>query len=243
MPIHDWTKMLDGDFHDFHQSWIIEIRNALNRGLLPDGFMAMSDQVTGGPIPDVVTLKHVPKPRRGSRGGLAIKDAPPSARLVSRIEANVYAQRADRIVIRRGRGEVVAIIEIVSPGNKHSTTSIRKFLQKTGEFFENGIHMLVVDLFPPTERAPNGLQQEICDEIDGNLTAPLELGKDRTAGAYLSGREATAYLDCFGVGEPLPSLPIFLSEDDYVSAPLEETYVKAWVDFPAALKNEMLGQT
>ena len=102
MPIHDWTKMLDGDFHDFHQSWIIEIRNSLNRGLLPDGFMAMSDQVTGGPIPDVVTLRT-----RTSRetGGLAIKPAPPTAKMVAKFERNTYAERADRIVIRHGRGE------------------------------------------------------------------------------------------------------------------------------------------
>ena len=76
----------------------------------------------------------------------------------------------------------------------------------------------------------------------GGLKAPIESGKNRTAGTYLSGREATAYLECFGVGDMLPSLPIFLTPDDYVPAPLEATYMQAWDKFPAALKEEMFEQ-
>lgn len=29
MPIHDWSCVDHGVFHDFHQAWTIEIRNAL----------------------------------------------------------------------------------------------------------------------------------------------------------------------------------------------------------------------
>jgi hypothetical protein len=242
MPIHDWTRMLDGDFHHFHQRWIQAIADALNDGTLPDGYFALSDQNSGGPIPDVVTLRSAKKPRREIGGGIAVATAPPSAKLIAKLEAGVYAKRADRIVIRRGRGEVVSIIEIVSPGNKHSTTAIWKFIEKTGDLFHQGIHMLVVDLFPPTPRDPDGLQQLICDEIEPGLKAPIEPEKNRTSGSYLSGREATAYLDCFGVGDPLPSPPIFLTEDDYVTAPLESTYMEAWRVFPKELKEEMLGE-
>ncbi len=61
MPIHDWTRLEAGDFHHFHQAWITYIANNLNGGLLPPEFMALSEQVTGRPIPDVVTLQtHTP---------------------------------------------------------------------------------------------------------------------------------------------------------------------------------------
>jgi hypothetical protein len=33
-------------FHDFHQGWTIEIRNKLNRGILPEG---KADQRVSGP--------------------------------------------------------------------------------------------------------------------------------------------------------------------------------------------------
>lgn len=233
MPIHDWTKMLDGDFHDFHESWIIELRNALNRGLLPDGFKAMADQITGGPSPDVVTLRTSSR----DRGGLAVKPAPPTAKLMAKFERRAYAERANRIVIRHGRGAVVAIIEIVSAGNKHGNAAFRKFVQKSMEFMDQGIHMLIVDLHPPTSRDPNGLQQALAGERY-DMTFELPPGKDRTAGAYFNGEVPAVYLESFGVGDPLPNLPIFLTETDYVPAPLEATYMQAWADFP--LKDEML---
>jgi hypothetical protein len=38
------------------------------------------------------------------------------------------------------------------------------------------------------------------------------------------------------VGDDLPALPIFLSEDVYVPAPLDETYRASWAAFPADFK-------
>lgn len=35
MPIHDWTRVTAGTWHDFHLAWIAELRNVLNGGLLP----------------------------------------------------------------------------------------------------------------------------------------------------------------------------------------------------------------
>ncbi len=45
MPLHDWTRVDDGIFHDFYLAWIAEIRRSLNKGLLPDGFYALAEQV------------------------------------------------------------------------------------------------------------------------------------------------------------------------------------------------------
>jgi hypothetical protein len=57
MPIHDWTRVSAGIFHDFHQGWTIEIRNRLNSGVLPAGYYALADQRVSGPEPDVVALR------------------------------------------------------------------------------------------------------------------------------------------------------------------------------------------
>ncbi len=32
MPMHDWTRVDAGIYHDFHHEWISEIKRALNRG-------------------------------------------------------------------------------------------------------------------------------------------------------------------------------------------------------------------
>ena len=44
MPVHDWTRVDAGIFHDFHQNWVMEIKLALNRGLLPRDYYALTEQ-------------------------------------------------------------------------------------------------------------------------------------------------------------------------------------------------------
>ena len=187
MSIHDWTRGEAGDFHDFHQCWVIEIRNALNRGLLPPGYMAMAEQVTGRPIPDVVALPA--RDEAAEPAGVAIATAPPTARVIARFEKANYAKRADRVVIKHGRGKVVAIIEIVSPGNKSSRNAMRSFVEKSADILSQGVHLLVVDLFPPTPRDPQGIHKAIWDEFgDEPFDAPP--GKPLIVASYIGGENA-----------------------------------------------------
>ncbi len=234
MPIHNWTRVGAGDFHHFHQRWVGAIGDSLNGGLLPPGYMAMVEQVTGRPIPDVVTLQ-ARESKDWPEGGIAVAEAPPTARVIARMERINYARRADRVVIRHGRGKVVAIIEIVSPGNKESRHAIRSFVEKAADILSQGINLLVVDLFPPTPRDPQGIHKAIWDELgDEPFEAPP--GKPFIVASYLGGDIPTAYVESVGIGDPLPSLPIFLSETRYIPAPLEATYQEAWAVYPAMLK-------
>ncbi|MCY2966616.1 MAG: DUF4058 family protein [Planctomycetota bacterium] len=233
MPIHDWTRVEPGDFHHFHQRWIQDLAAALNGGLLPRDHMALAEQVTGRPIPDVVTLRTQAAP--DVEGGVMVATAPPTAKLISRLDRVNYARRADRVVIRHGRERVVAIIEIVSPGNKDSRHATRSLIDKAVDILTQRVNLLIVDLFPPTPRDPYGIHKAIWDEF---AEQPDELppGKRGTAVAYLAGDTPTAYVEPLKVGDALPSLPIFLSEERYVPAPLETTYLQAWSVYPEILK-------
>jgi hypothetical protein len=240
MPIHDWTRMEAGDFHHFHQRWISALADALNMGGLPTGYMAMAEQVTGRPIPDVVTLQTEPRPSGEPEGGLAVAERPPAAQVVARFEKVVYARRANRISIRHGRGRVVAIIEIVSPGNKASRNATRTFVEKAVEILNQGVHLVVIDLFPPTPRDPHGLPRLISEEF-GDESFHLLPGKPLSVASFVGGEIPTVYGTSIGAGDLLPSAPIFLSETRYVPAPLEETYSQAWAFFPTYLKQIMEG--
>src|SRR3954465_10706542 len=57
MPIHDWTRVDAGIFHDFHHAWIEEVKRTLNRGVLPRDYYALAEQFAGGFGPDVLTLQ------------------------------------------------------------------------------------------------------------------------------------------------------------------------------------------
>ena len=242
MPIHDWSQVDHGIFHDFHQAWTIEIRNALNGGVLPPGFFAMAEQVVAGPISDVVTLQRQPQ-RRGpaeQNGGLAVAEAPPLAAYVTSAEIEPYAARANRIVVQHRLGRVVAVIEIVSPGNKNSQHALRSFVDKAYDVLQQGIHLLIVDLFPPSPRDPQGIHKAIWDTIcDEPFDLPV--GKPLTVAAYYAGVPKTAYVDPVAVGDPLPSIALFLDEGFYVPAPLETSYQTTWQKCPEAVREVVEG--
>jgi hypothetical protein len=155
---------------------------------------------------------------------------------VVELEEDTYAARANRIRIQHRHGEVVAVIEIVSPGNKNSRTALRAFVRKAADLISQGISLLIVDLFPPSDRDPHGIQQAILDEL-GDRRLELPRDKPLTVGAYRAGPVKTAYVEPVAVGDELPSLPIFLLDDLYVPAPLEETYRASWAAFPNDFKH------
>jgi hypothetical protein len=228
-----------GLFHHFHQDWTIELCRALNAGRLPPGYIALTDQRIRGPIPDVLTLNREPKQKepRASTGGLAVATAPPKARFVEELEEGTYARRANRIRIQHRHGEVVAIVEIISPGNKNTRTALQSFVRKAADLIWQGIHLLIVDLFPPSERDPQGIHGVIWDEV-GNRPFELPADKPLTVVSYRAIPTIAAYVEPVAVGDDLPSLPIFLTdyELDYIPAPLEETYRASWAAFPADFK-------
>jgi len=127
------------------------------------------------------------------------------------------------------------VIEVVSPGNKDSEHAIRSFTRKAVEFLEAGIHLLIVDLFPPSKRDPQGIHKAIWDRI---REEPFELPPDKplTLAAYSAGGETVAYVENIAVGDRLPDMPIFLTPDRYVYCPLESTYQASFDAIPSALK-------
>lgn len=239
MPIHDWTRVPAGLFHHFHQDWSIEIARALNRGLLPEGVAALVEQRAGPRESDVLAIERQnPKsPREGAAGGLATEE--PSTQIVRRHARASYAARANRIAIRHHLGRLVAVIEIVSPGNKDSRSALRDFVEKSVEFIEAGVHVLIVDLFPPTSRDPAGVHKQIWDEFIDEVFA-LPPDRDRVLASYKAGIERVAYLELLGIGDSLPSMPLFLTHHAHIKVPLEATYQTTWEAAPADLRDAVL---
>src|ERR1700676_5267937 len=104
MPVHDWTRVGDGTFHDFHYSWVLEIKRALKRGLLPKGYYVMAEQV-GGDLgaPDVLTLQAAgtkPEPEGSLSGTATLTETPPIVHARTTIARDAYARRQRALVIR-----------------------------------------------------------------------------------------------------------------------------------------------
>jgi hypothetical protein len=145
------------------------------------------------------------------------------------------SDRANRILVRHHLGRIVAVIEILSPGNKDIRAALRDFVEKTIDFLRAGIHVLIIDLFPPTPRDPHGIHKVIWDEI---LEEEFEFppGEDRILVSYKTGPEQFAYIEPVAVGDPLPDMPLFLTYELHVKVPLEATYQATWDASPEEMR-------
>jgi hypothetical protein len=237
MPVHDWSLVDAGIFHDFHHAWTEEIKRSLNAGILPPQYYALTEQYAAGLGPDVLTLESAESEHAGpwpeaAEGETALLLSPPKVRLTAEADLEFYRRRQSVVAVRHVSGDrTLAVVEVVSRGNKSSRHALRAFLDKTTELLDRSIHLLILDLQPPTPRDPQGLHGVIWEELTGQaFVAPA--GKPLTLVAYESSATVRAYVEPFAVGDDLPDMPLFLEPGAHVLVPLEATYRSAFAAVP-----------
>ena len=262
MPLHDWSRVESGIFHDFQTAWIAEIRNALNAGLLPGDYYALAEQHAGGFIADILALHTPPRPEDlqpptpppiGSGGGTAVAEAPPRAHLEESIELAIKDLRRSLSIRHVRTHKIVALLEIVSPANKDRPAHLEEFSVKTADALGRGINVLVVDLFATGKHDPMGVHYSIRDRIAPLADPPQRASPRSTLASYrVDGRRIVMYVEHPQLEHPqlehpqqdaqLPEMPIFLNAEYYVNVPLEATYIEAWHGMPAFWKKVILGE-
>lgn len=234
MPMHDWEQVEAGIYHAFHHWWISEISDALNRGLLPKSLYALPEQVAAGFGPDVLTLQDGSEPGESESGGAAtLLRAKPNIQQTATHVGGISPRRKSLIAVRHVTGDrVVAMIEIVSPGNKNTARAFRSFVQKASELLEQRVHLLLLDPFPPGRHDQNGIHAAIWDDIAGDQFV-LPSHTARTFVAYEIEYDINAFIETIEIGDPLPDMPLFLMPGAHILVPLEATYLEAWEKVPA----------
>ena len=122
-------------------------------------------------------------------------------------EADEYVVKRRTLVIHHSSDDrIVALIEIASPGNKSSRHAIKSFVEKAVEALYVGYHLLIVDLFPPGPRDPQGLHGAIWSMISDE---PFELppGRPLTLASYSSGPSKRAYVEPTAIDRKLIDMP------------------------------------
>jgi hypothetical protein len=235
MPMHDWTRVDPGIYHAFHHSWIEEIHRAVLKRLPPD-YYSLPEQLAGGFGPDVLALKRDDAEDDPIGGGTATL-ARPKTKMYQETPTEFYLRKKKSVVIHHISGDrVVAMIEIVSPGNKNSMHGLRAFVKKARELLHQRIHLLIVDPFPVGNRDPHGLHAAIFEDFQDD---PLQLPPETPLSlfSYECDDRVRAYLEPIAVGDALPDMPVFLYPGMYVDVPLEATYLAAWEAVPRRWQN------
>jgi hypothetical protein len=236
--MHDWTRVKAGTYHNFHLRWVAAIMDRLNAGLLPAGYFAMAEQMIGQPEADVVTLQRADQSKSdNSSRGTAVAPKSRKTRYVMPLprDEERYARRANRIAVHHELGEVVAVIELVSPGKKDRKRSFQDFINKAIDLLQQKVNLLLIDPFPPGPHDPNGIHAAICQEM---ADQPFELPPDKplTLVAYQVDPIETAYVEPIAVADRLPDMPLFLQGDNGIDVPLEETYQTTWNVLPREIR-------
>lgn len=244
MAVHDWTRVDDGIFHAFHSLWVTQLNDALNNGVLPEGFYALPEQHAGRAIADILTLHASPaalQPPLPTTGGTAVAEAPPRTRRRQRLEAT--ARRRSLAIRHVSHHRLIALIEVVSPSNKDRPRSVDDFAGKAASALEWGIHLLLVDLLPPGPHDPRGMHAAIL-ELLNRSAEPYDLPAEEplTLAGYAAGPHPEAFLEHLAVGSALPDMPLFLDPDRYVNVPLERTYQAAWHGMPQFWRDVLEGR-
>lgn len=245
MPVHDWTRVNAGIFHDFHNAWLTEIRNACNGGLLPPGYYALAEQHAGACIADVLTLQA---PSKGTEidpspdtGGIAVAEAAPRVRR-KLTAAGSFRRQCKTLAIRHVSGHrLVAILEVVSPANKDRPAHVDEFVDKVEDALWHGIHVLVADLVRPGKHDPHVVPWQIWQRIEGEAY-DIPPGEPLTLASYVADNLAKVFIEHVAIGGPLPEMPLFLSPDRYVNLPLGATYQAAYRGVPGYWRDMLEGR-
>lgn len=238
MPLRDhfrppvWTQ---ASWEGFHGGWPMTMVQQLTK-VLPDDFSAEPRAHLGSYFEiDVCAYEGdedlPPRMTAGNgSGGVATATwAAPEPTLV--VDADLAEQYEYEVLVydQSRRRQLVAAVEIVSPANKDRPENRRAFVAKCAALLQKRVCVSIVDLV--TIRQFN-LYTDLLDLIgrsDPAFTpAPPPVYavtcRARTVG-HTPRFEAWAYR--LAVGQILPTLPIWLTEDLSVSLDLEASYEEA----------------
>jgi hypothetical protein len=240
-------------FHSFHLGFLTRLSATLNGGVLPPDYYALTGEITdpvgphvvtrhpaGAPLPE--TSPGDPDPPVGAR---AAEQVPPRVRLTQTLPFHLFRlrPRTRHVVIRQTSDHcIVAVVEVVVPGNKSSRDAARSFAERLTIILEHQIHLLLIDLLPPGRRDPHGPHGLVTAAFGAEPPA-LPAGQPLTLASYEAATPPTAYVEFVGLGEPLPEMPLFLQPGWYVNVPVERPYQQAWQGLPQHVRDVLISTT
>jgi hypothetical protein len=220
----------------FHGMWPAAIVQHL-RKRLPPGYIAEPRVHLGSVFEiDVSAFESEAVPlagRSGGDGGVATMTWAPAEPSLA-VETTIpdqYEYEVRVYDLSRGR-QLVAAVEIVSPANKDRPESRNLFVAKCAALLQKHVAVSVVDLV--TIR-PFNLYAELLalvgqsDPTLGEPAPPLYAASCRWVERGKR-KVLEAWSHTLSVGQPLPTLPLWLSEDRYVPLDLESSYEQACTD-------------
>jgi len=230
MPLRDHLHRPDGrppNWDEVHGFWPSELIRGLRR-TLPRGFRATALIHIAGRELDLAALENEEVP--GNGGGTATRpQLAPAPSLVTDTDPPDVDEYSMRVYESNTGERLVASVEFVSPRNKDRPESRRMFVAKCVGLLNQGVCVSIVDVV--TEKRFN-LYADLLDFLGHADPAMAGPPVPHLYAATVRRREVfpkwrlEGWAHSLGVGQPLPSLPLWLTDELSVTLELEPTYVE-----------------
>jgi hypothetical protein len=235
MPLRDHFRppvSKKSSWEGFHAMWPTTIVQGL-RTQLPPGFIAEPRVHLGTLMEvDVGALEADEAPRFGAlqangNGGVATArwTAAEPVVLAETEPPDEYEYEVRVFDLDRER-RLVAAIEFVSPGNKDRPESRDSFVAKCAALLRKGVAVSIVDVVTVRQFNLYARLMEFVGHPDQTMSP--ETPAIYAASCRWVTRGTRAKLQA--VGQPLPTLPLWLDDDKVVPLNLEESYERACHD-------------
>ena len=234
MPLRDhFRPPLDDNtsWEGFHGQWPAMIVMALNRKL-PPRYVAEPRVHLGASMEIDVSAydKDEPAafaPRPAGGGGVATATwAPPRPTFDVATDLPDQDAYEVRVYDTKRHRRLVAAVEIVSPANKDRPENRRAFVTKCAALLQERVSVAIVDLVTTRQFNLYGDLLELIGQTDPAL-APEPPSLYAAACRWTHPGEAwrfQAWNHALALGQPLPTLPLWLADDFAVPLELEASY-------------------
>lgn len=234
MPLRDHFHPPWSEQHlweGFHSAWVNTLVRHLNGAILPPHYRAMP-QVHLGPFveTDVATFEQGPPAGPASPAAAPGEGAehapwsPPQA--VQTLEVELPAQDVFEVQVRDERRgtRLVAVVELVSPGNKDRPEQRQAFAAKCVAYLQEQVGVVVLDVVTARHASMHRELLEMLARPATEMDFP-----DLYCVSYKNRKRGGKWrLDLWPfaltVGAPLPTVPLWLMANLAVPLPLEATY-------------------
>jgi len=220
-------------WRSFHGAWAAAMARLLNQGVLPPGYYAMPLLDRDGPVEiDVAALREQELAVPANGGQAAATWMPPAPSLAVAIELPVADEVEVQVFADDGDPRLTAAIELVSPRNKDRPQARQAFAVKCVGYLQQGSSVVVIDTVT-TRRAD--LNAAILDMLRvGSNSSPTPSSLSAFSYQAVDRMEEMQQLrlwpEPLGLGQPLPTLPLWIASDFSVPLDLEASYQAACVD-------------
>jgi hypothetical protein len=217
----------------FHGAWAAAMARLLNHGVLPPGYYAVPLVDLDGPAEiDVATLQEP--------GTLAVPEGPaaprawtpPAPGLAVAVELPAIEAVEVQVFSDEGDPHLRAAVELLSPRNKDRPKARRAFAVKCVSYLQEGNGLVVVDTVT-TRRAD--LHAAILALLDRQadaaaLPAGLSAVSYRAVEPEPDEQQLLMWPASLALGQPLPTLPLWIGPELAVPLDLEASYQAACAD-------------